>query len=116
MKTLAEQHPEIPTEYPDYYVYEYEVAEYDTIDTLCQISPEDVAFFSWDDIASATRIITKKEYKVREFAFHLDDYKAQPDIRDEDICAVFPLFNAMGKWDYTKIVNGLISPLGFSNG
>lgn len=97
MKTLAEQHPEIPAEYPDYYIYEYEVAEYDTIDTLRPISPEDVVFFSWDDIDSAVRIITKKEHNVREFAFHLDYYKEQRDIRDEDICTVFPLFNAMGK-------------------
>jgi hypothetical protein len=97
MKSLAEQHPEVSFDYPDYYVYEYEVAEYDTIDTLRQISPEDVVFFSWDDFGSAVRIITKKKRNVREFAFHLEDYKEQPDIRDEDICTVFPLFKAMGK-------------------
>lgn len=97
MKSLAEQHPEIPAEYPDYYVYEYEVAEYDTVDALCQLSPEEVVFFSWDDIDSAVRIITKKEHNVREFAFRLEYYKESPKIRDEDICAVFPLFKAMGK-------------------
>jgi len=97
MKSLAEQHPKVPAEYPDYYIYEYEVAEYDTIDTLRLISPEDVVFFAWDDIASAARIITKKGYNVHEFAFHLDGYKAQPDICDEDICTVFPLFKTMGK-------------------
>lgn len=97
MKTLAEQHPEIPAEYPDYYIYEYEVAEYDTIDSLRQISPEDVVFFSWDDFGSAVRIITQKERKVREFAFQLEDYKEQPNILEEDICTVFPLFKPMGK-------------------
>ena len=97
MKSLAEQHTEVSFDYPDYYVYEYEVAEYDTIDTLRQISPEDVAFFSWDDIDSAVRIITKKEHNVWEFAFRLEYYKGGPKIRDEDICDVFPLFKAMGK-------------------
>ena len=63
MKTLAEQHPEIPAEYPDCYVYEYEVAEYDTIDVLHQISSKDLVFFSWDDFGSAVRIITQKERK-----------------------------------------------------
>ena len=65
-------------------------------------------FFSWDEFGSDVRIITKKERNVREFAFHLEYYKKQPDIRDEDICTVFPLFRTIGKvgryendvWEY----------------